>query len=333
MKLLVTGCFGFIGYNFINYVKNNYSNDFEIIGIDSLNEKYSKLNKKKFFEKNNNFEFYNLDINKIQELEYKIDNVNVLINFAAESHVDNSISNPEKFIDSNISGVAKLMKFAINKNISYFYHVSTDEVYGSSEKNFFFEDDKLNPSSPYSASKASAELICNSFMRTYGYNVLMVRPANNYGIYQQPEKLIPFSISSLLSGKNIELYGDGKNIRHWLHVSDTVTSILHLIEQKYSHGVFNIGSGEYHENLYVAQKILKYLDLSEEKLIFVEDRPGHDYRYATNFDKLKNTGWKPKKKFNEEIEKIVHWYKSNEEWWAEGFEEINQRRENRLNLE
>ena len=333
MKLLVTGCFGFIGYNFINYINENLSNDFEIIGIDSLNEKYSELNRKTFVEKSNNFEFYNLDINKIQELKYKIDNVDVLINFAAESHVDNSISTPDKFIDSNISGVAKLIKFAISKNIPYFYHISTDEVYGSSEKNFFFEDDKFNPSSPYSASKASAELICNSFMHTYGYEALMIRPANNYGIYQQPEKLIPFSISSLLSGKNIELYGNGKNIRHWLHVSDTVSSILHLIEKKYSNGVFNIGSGEYYENLYVAEKILNHLDLKKDRLIFVEDRPGHDYRYAVNFDKLMKTGWKPKRKFDDEIGKIVNWYKSNENWWAEDFKGINQRRKNRLNFQ
>ena len=333
MKLLVTGCFGFIGYNFINYINKNHFNDFEIVGIDSLNEKYSELNRKTFVEKNNNFEFYNLDINKIQELEHKIDNIDVLINFAAESHVDNSISTPDKFIDSNISGVAKLIKFAISKNISYFYHVSTDEVYGSSEKIFFLENDKFNPSSPYSASKASAELICNAFMHTYGYEILMIRPANNYGIYQQPEKLIPYSISSLLSGKNIELYGDGRNVRHWLHVSDTVASILHLIEKKYSNGVFNIGSAEYYENLYVADKILKYLDLNKDRLIFVEDRPGHDYRYAVNFDKLKKTGWKPKKKFDDEIEKIVNWYKSNESWWAEDFKGINLRRKNRLNFQ
>jgi len=332
MKLLVTGCFGFIGYNFINYVNENYFNDFEIIGVDSLNEKYSELNRKTFVEKNNNFEFYDLDINKIQELEHKIDNVDVLINFAAESHVDNSISTPDKFIDSNISGVSKLIKFAISKNIPYFYHISTDEVYGSSEKKFFFEDDKFNPSSPYSASKASAELICNAFMHTYGYEILMIRPANNYGIYQQPEKLIPYSISSLLSGKNIELYGDGRNVRHWLHVSDTVASILHLIEKKYSNGVFNIGSAEYYENLYVADKILKYLNLNKDRLVFVEDRPGHDYRYAVDFDKLKKTGWKPKKKFDDEIEKIVNWYKSNESWWAEDFQGINQRRKNRLNF-
>ena len=333
MKLLVTGCFGFIGYNFINFINENHANDFEIIGIDSLNEKYSELNRKTFEEKSSNFEFYNLDINKIQELEHKIDNVDVLINFAAESHVDNSISTPDKFIDSNISGVAKLIKFAISKNTPYFYHVSTDEVYGSSENNFFFEGDKFNPSSPYSASKASAELICNAFMHTYGYEVLMIRPANNYGIYQQPEKLIPFSISSLLSGKNIELYGNGKNIRHWLHVSDTVSSILHLIEKKYSNGVFNIGSGEYYENIYVAEKILKHLDLNKDRLIFVEDRPGHDYRYAINFDKLNKTGWKPKRKFEDEIGKIVNWYKSNENWWTEDFKGINQRRKNRLSFQ
>ena len=330
MKALITGCFGFIGFNFLKIISNKYSEDFQIIGVDSLEGPLSKFNNENFQHKN--FKFFELNINKISDLSDQISNIDIVINFAAESHVDNSISNPEKFIESNISGLAKLLIFAINKNIPKFYHFSTDEIYGSSVEKYFTEADRFNPSSPYSASKASAELICSSFTNTYGYKSLIVRPSNNYGTYQQPEKLIPFSILNLLEGKNVELYGDGKNIRHWLHVEDTVGSVLHLLENNYNCGVFNIGSGEYFNNIYIVNKILEILNLDSKRINYVEDRPGHDFRYAVNFDKLLDTGWKPQKKFDNEIENIVNWYKSNREWLSQGILQVNKNRKGRLFL-
>ena len=332
MKILITGCFGFIGYNFLNTLTKTHKNEFKIYGLDSLENIYSKTNFHEFSKSNIDFEFFKIDINNISETENYLKNLDAIVNFAAESHVDNSISNPEKFINSNVTGVAKLLKFSIKNNISKFYHVSTDEVYGSTVNNFFNENDVFNPSSPYSASKASAELIIDSFTKTYGYECLILRPANNYGIYQQPEKLIPYSISNLLSGKDIEIYGEGKNVRHWLHVDDTVSANLHLLENNYSNGIFNIGSGEYFDNLYVAKKILEALNLDLNRISHIKDRPGHDFRYAVNFNNLLNAGWSPQKKFDDEVTKITEWYKSNYEWWSKGIEEINKNRENRFNL-
>ena len=330
MKVLITGCFGFIGFNFLKIASKKFSNDFQIIGIDSLEGELSKYNNENF--QHENFKFYERNINNISDLNDQISDIDIIINFAAESHVDNSISYPEKFIESNVSGLAKLLMFAIKKNIPKFYHFSTDEIYGSSNEKYFIENDRFNPSSPYSASKASAELICSSFANTYGYESLIVRPSNNYGTYQQPEKLIPFSISNLLEGKNVELYGDGKNIRHWLHVEDTVGSILHLLENNFNSGVFNIGSGEYFNNFYIVNKIIEALNLDSKRISYVEDRPGHDFRYAVNFEKLLDTGWKPQKKFDIEIENIVNWYKENREWLSRGVLQVNKNRKDRLFL-
>jgi len=330
VKVLITGCFGFIGFNFLKILSKKFPDDFQIIGVDSLEGQFSKYNKENF--RNDSFKFFELNINNISDLNEQINNIDVVINFAAESHVDNSISHPEKFIESNVSGLAKLLMFAINKNIPKFYHLSTDEIYGSSDDGYFIETDRFNPASPYSATKASAELICSSFTNTYDYESLIVRPSNNYGIYQHPEKLIPYSISNLLEGKNIELYGDGKNIRHWLHVEDTVSSIMHLLENNFNNGVFNIGSGEYFDNLYIVNRIIEVLNLDSKRISYVEDRPGHDFRYAVNFDKLLDTGWKPQKKFDNEIENIINWYKSNRKWLSKGVEQINKNRKDRLFL-
>ena len=228
MKILVTGCFGFIGYNFINFLKKN---GIDHIGVDSLAstsaEKLYKINKD-----NNFFKYYDLNIKDLNQENYlKKQNISSIVNFAAETHVDNSISNPESFIDSNILGLTKLLRFSVENNIQNIIHISTDEVYGSLSDGFFEESNMLNPSSPYSASKASAELICNSFIKTYGLNIKMIRPANNYGAFQQPEKLIPYSVANLIHEKNIEIYVEGKQIRTWLHVEDTVEAILTVIDK------------------------------------------------------------------------------------------------------
>ena len=319
MRLLVTGCFGFIGFNYLNYIHKNFNKDFEIIGIDSLESTCSQKNRK-LLPDLNNFEFFEETILNIEEL--KIENIDIVINFAAETHVDNSIFRPEKFVESNILGLTYLLKFAAKNNVENFIHISTDEIYGSIKDGYFKEEDSVEPSSPYSASKASAELISKAFTKTYGLNINMVRPGNNYGIYQQPEKMIPYSIANLLSNKNIELYGTGENVRHWLFVDDTSSAIMKIIETKQINEIYNIGSGYYLNNLDLSKKILNLLDLEESRVDFVEDRPGHDFRYATDFSKLENIGWSPEANFDDELSNIVNWYKNNEDWWREEYNYI-----------
>jgi dTDP-glucose 4,6-dehydratase len=266
------------------------------------------------------FTFIDSNIVNINNIE--IPDIDVIINFAAETHVDNSIFMPEKFIESNVLGVTELLKYAVKNKISKFIHISTDEVYGSVEEGYSQESDSLDPSSPYSASKASAELICKSFIKTYGLNVSIVRPANNYGYFQQPEKLIPFSVANLLNNQNIEIYGDGKNIRHWLHVNDTSSAVLKIMENVNEPEIFNIGSGIYMNNIDLSYKLLDVLKLSDERITYVEDRPGHDFRYAVDVSKLKSLGWEPVAQFDEELENIVNWYIANNEWWKDSYQNI-----------
>tara|TARA_B100000902_G_scaffold59643_1_gene66731 strand:- start:12767 stop:13759 length:993 start_codon:yes stop_codon:yes gene_type:complete len=328
MKILITGCFGFIGYNFLNYLYETYSQEIKILGIDSLEFPTSKLNSKMF--SNKNFEFFNLDINDINKTEIK--GVDVVINFAAESHVDNSISNPVSFIESNVNGVGNLLFWAMKNKIKKVIHISTDEVYGSLKTGFPNEEFNFNPSSPYSATKAGAEYLCKSFSNTFDQNIITIRPSNNYGIYQQPEKLIPYSITSLLNGKNVEVYGNGSNIRHWLHVQDTCRAIFKIMEKSSNNETYNIGSGVYLDNLSVVKKLLNILQFDESRIDFVEDRLGHDFRYAVDFTKLQNLGWEPKKDFDLELENIVFWYKKNKQWWDSSYKEIieNRKRRNKL---
>ena len=331
MKIIVTGCFGFIGYNFINYLLNNFSNDIFIVGIDSLETNCSKLNAKNM-QTNDNFLFIKEDICKILDTDYDFSDFDATVNFAAESHVDNSIRSPEKFINSNILGTLKVFQNSLENDIENNILISTDEVFGSTKDNFFSENVILNPSSPYYASKASAEMICKSLQKTYGLNINIVRPANNYGIFQQPEKLIPFSILSLISNNNIEIYGEGKNIRHWVHVEDTCSAIFKVMSGSYENEIFNIGSGEYMNNLDLAKQILKYFDFEEDRISFVSDRPGHDFRYAVDISKIQDTGWKPSHKIDESLGDIILWYESNQDWWLDEYKTTIINRQSRFKI-
>ncbi len=329
MRVLVTGGCGFIGYNFVNYLISQNLGSLEVIVLDSLVSNTSRQNSDLLPE---NVTFINSDINEIENYSHILPGLDAVFNFAAETHVDNSIFNPNLFIKSNVLGLSTLLQNCYKNDIKDFIHVSTDEVYGSSENKYFIEEDKLNPSSPYSASKASAELICNAFSKTYDYKVKIVRPANNYGIFQQPEKLIPFSISNLINGGNIEIYGSGLNVRHWIHVDDTCEGI-YTIFQKGDYGeAYNLGSDQYSTNIDLMKSLLEVLSLSEEKMIFVPDRPGHDFRYAINIQKLLKLGWKPKKDIKKDLKDTVNWYIDNSEWWSESYKEIIEKRKKRLNL-
>jgi dTDP-glucose 4,6-dehydratase len=321
MNTLICGSFGFIGYNF---AKDAIKKNKDVILLDSLNNRCSEIN---FNELDKSVHKVKLDINQVDIEFIKKNKITKIINFAAESHVDNSISNPKSFIHSNIVGFENLLRCSTQSGISEFLHISTDEVYGSYLSDFANEEYKLNPSSPYSATKASADLIGLSYKNTYGLNLKIIRPANNYGIYQQPEKLIPFAIISILNGKKIELYGDGKNIRHWLHVEDTVAGVNHVLEFGKGGEIYNIGSGEYLSNIEIAQKILISLNLEfDDNIAFTEDRPGHDFRYAVDFSKLSDLKWKPKKNIDSEINKVINWYSDNATWWDENYKK-------QLNLE
>ena len=327
MKTLVCGAFGFIGFNF---AKDALNKNKDVILLDSLNNRCSEIN---FNEINESVHKVKLDINQVDIDFIKKNKITKIINFAAESHVDNSISNPKSFIHSNIVGFENLLRCSIQSEISEFLHISTDEVYGSYLSDFANEEFKLNPSSPYSATKASGDLIGLSYRNTYGLDLKIIRPANNYGIYQQPEKLIPFSIISILNGKKIELYGDGKNIRHWLHVDDTIDGVNHVLEFGKGGEIYNIGSGEYLSNVEIAQKILSTLNLEfDDNINFIEDRPGHDFRYAVDFSKLTDLKWQPKKNLGSEIEKVINWYKDNFNWWSNNYKKTIESRKSRLNI-
>lgn len=330
MNVLITGCLGFIGLNFTKLIADKYKT-ISIVGLDSANNQYSK-NNSEIISKLDNCTLIIEDLTNIEKLNLENKKFDAIFHFAAESHVDNSIHSPDSFIHSNVLGTSKVLQFSIKNNIKNFYHISTDEVYGSNNIGFNKETDPINPSSPYSASKASAELICSSYVNTYEYQVCILRPANNYGIYQQPEKLIPFSIANLMNEKNIEIYGNGKNIRHWLHVEDTSNAILHLFENQINSGIYNIGSNEYLSNIELANKLISILNLSSERIEFVKDRPGHDFRYAVEIKKLEETGWKPIKNMDNALEDIVKWYELNSEWWKLGFEEIQNKRARRLGI-
>ena len=330
MNVLITGCLGFIGLNFTKLISKKYKN-ISITGIDVANNLYSQKNSE-IVSKLENCTLIVEDITNIEKLNLENKKFDAIFHFAAESHVDNSIHSPDSFIHSNVLGTSKVLQFSIKNKIKNFYHISTDEVYGSNNIGFNKEADPINPSSPYSASKASAELICSSYVNTYEYQVCILRPANNYGIYQQPEKLIPFSIANLMNEKNIEIYGNGKNIRHWLHVEDTSNAILHLFENQINSGIYNIGSDEYLSNIELANKLITILNLSNERIEFVKDRPGHDFRYAVEIKKLEATGWKPIKNMDNALEDIVKWYELNSEWWKLGFEEIQNKRARRLGI-
>lgn len=330
MKILVTGCYGFIGFNFLQKLIKEHKDEFEVTGIDLLNNSYSKLNYQQL-NTGENFEFLSENIIDINKINFKKNDFDLVINFAAESHVDTSIYNPDVFIQTNVLGVNNLLKFCLENSVKKYIQISTDEVYGSTRNHYFEETDILNPSSPYSASKASADMVCNAYMKTYDMDIKTIRPANNYGPFQQPEKLIPFSISNIIENNEVEIYGDGSNIRHWLYVKDTVEGIFKVIEKGESGEIYNIGSGIYHNNNEIAEKLLSKFNLSKNSIKYVKDRPGHDFKYAVNFDKLSNLGWSPKYDFENALEETTEWYLENKNWWSEGIVQIRKNRDLRFN--
>jgi dTDP-glucose 4,6-dehydratase len=315
MRLMVTGGAGFIGSNYIRMLLNGELKGIsKIIVLDKLT--YSG-NKQNLIDLDSSlYEFIQGDICDTDLVSKLSKQVDAIVNFAAESHVDRSIDSSREFIQTNVFGAHTLLESARKNNLSTFLQISTDEVYGSILEGSWDEDFSLQPNSPYAASKASADLISQAYHRTYGMDVRITRCSNNYGPYQYPEKVIPLFITNLIEGKKVPLYGQGLNIRDWLHVTDHCRGI-HLVLTKGKPGdVFNIGGGRELSNIELTRIILQAIGASEESIERVADRLGHDFRYSLSIEKItKQLGYKPVVDFESGISQTIEWYKSNQEWW------------------
>ncbi len=312
MRILITGAAGFIGSEFLNQIVRNC--DYEVTVVDSLTYAGRLQN---IEEVRNEIDFRRIDIRDRDEIEnlFTKSNFEKVIHFAAESHVDKSISNPSIFLETNIYGTQNLLEMSIKSNVSEFLHVSTDEVYGSLSEGFAKEDHAFNPTSAYSASKAAAEHFVNAARHTFNLNTKIVRCSNNYGPRQYPEKLIPFFVSKLIAGKNVPIYGTGENIREWLHVRDCAAGIISVLESKKTNEIYNISSGQFHTNLEVTRMILANFGLGEERIDYIEDRKGHDFRYAIDRQKISgDLGWNPQIDFFSGLADTIEWYRDNQ--WA-----------------
>ena len=320
MKIIVTGGAGFIGSNFIYYELDNYPED-EIICLDKLTYA-GNLETLEIALKNPKFKFVKGDIadRKFVYDLFEKEKPDIIVNFAAESHVDRSIENPEIFLQTNVIGTSVLMDACRKYGIKRYHQVSTDEVYGDLPLDrpdlFFTETTPLHTSSPYSASKASADLLVQAYHRTYKLPTTISRCSNNYGPYHFPEKLIPLMIANALNNKKLPVYGKGENVRDWLYVEDHCSAIDLIIRKGKVGEVYNIGGHNEKTNLEVVKTIIKELGKSEDLIEFVTDRPGHDRRYAIDPTKIHNElGWLPATKFNDGIKKTIDWYLTHKSWW------------------
>ncbi len=319
MKFLVTGGAGFIGSNYLHYVVNKYPKD-KFICIDALTYA-GNYNNIKELEKKNNFKFVKGDIrdkNLIEKL-FEKEKFDIVVNFAAESHVDNSIKNPNLFADTNVLGTMTLMNACVKYGIKRYHQVSTDEVYGDLPLDRpdlkFNETTPIHTSSPYSASKAGADLQVLAYARTYKLPITISRCSNNYGAYQFPEKLIPVVISKALNNENIPVYGTGENVRDWIHVHDHNVGVDLIIRKGKDGEIYNLGGHSERTNLEVVKTILKQLGKPESLITFVKDRPGHDLRYAIDSTKVeKELGWTRTYTFENGIKETIDWYINNKEW-------------------
>lgn len=317
MKLLVTGGAGFIGSNFVLYMLKQHPG-YQIINVDALTYA-GNLENLKSMESNPNHTFVKADITDVQKMNELIgQDVDAVVNFAAESHVDRSILEPDVFVKTNVLGTQVLLDAAKKHNVTKFVQVSTDEVYGSlGETGLFTEDTPLQPNSPYSASKAGGDLLVRAYHETFGLSVNITRCSNNYGPYQFPEKLIPLMISKALADEQLPIYGDGLNIRDWLYVEDHCSAIDLVLHKGRNGGVYNIGGNNERTNVQIVTTILEQLGKSESLITYVKDRPGHDRRYGIDPTKtMTELGWKPKHSFETGIKETIAWYLRNKEWWT-----------------
>ncbi|MFH1691071.1 MAG: dTDP-glucose 4,6-dehydratase [Candidatus Omnitrophota bacterium] len=304
-KIIVTGGAGFIGSEFVRQMAMQ---NHKLVVIDQLTyagdlDRLAPVKGKYVFYRANI-----CDVHKINAI-IKKEKPEALVHFAAESHVDRSIVDATPFIDTNIKGTQVLLDASRNNNVKKFIHISTDEVYGEIKKGQFFESSPIKPNSPYAAAKASADLLVQSYIRTYRFPACIVRPSNNYGLWQYPEKFIPVATLAVLKNKKIPVYGRGLNMREWLHVSDCALAIKIVLEQASPGEIYNIGSGQEMRNIDMARMIIKFLGKSDRLIKYVKDRAGHDFRYSLNIGKIrKELGWKPQVKLDAGIRETVEWY-------------------------
>lgn len=312
-KYLVTGGAGFIGSNYIRYMLNKYK-DVSIINLDKLTYA-GNLENLKDVENDPRYEFVKGDIGDEAIVDELIAKADVVVNFAAESHVDRSIGAPDDFIKTDIFGAFVLLEAARKHHVDRFIQISTDEVYGSIENGSFKETDPLMPSSPYSASKTGADRLAFSYFVTYGVPVIITRCSNNYGPFHYPEKLIPLFITNALEDKPLPIYGDGLYVRDWIYVEDHCAGVDFVTEKGEPGEVYNIGGGNERTNLEITDYVLKKLEKPETLKTFVKDRPGHDRRYAVDCSKMNAMGWKPKHDLTQALDKTILWYIDNRSWW------------------
>jgi dTDP-glucose 4,6-dehydratase len=306
MKILITGGAGFIGANFTQYIHDNY--DYEITVLDKLTYAGNKDNLKEIL---NEIEFINGDIGFEDDVKIAMKDCDLVVNFAAETHVDRSIEDPSIFVKTDVIGTYNLLEYARKYDVEKYLQISTDEVYGSIENGSFTEESNIDPSSPYSASKAGGDMLVKAYYKTYGMPVLITRSSNNFGPYQYPEKLIPLFILNALEDKPLPVYGDGENIRDWIYVLDNCKGIDVVLNEGKIGEVYNIGGGNEKPNIEITKLILDILEKPKSLIKYVDDRLGHDRRYSLDSSKTQSLGWKPEWTFEEAMQETIKWYVAN----------------------
>jgi len=313
VRIVVTGGAGFIGSNFVRFVLRT-RNDVQVVNVDKLTYA-GNLENLRDVEDDPRYSFMRGDICDAGVVRAALAGADAVVNFAAETHVDRSISGPQDFIRTDVLGTHTLLEAVRELGVGRYVQISTDEVYGSIAEGSFTEDSALGPSSPYSASKASADLLVLAYHRTFGTPALITRSSNNYGPYQYPEKIVPLFISNALDGEPLPVYGDGRNVRDWLHVEDNCAAIDLVLRKGEPGNVYNVGGGNEVENLDLTRRILALLGRDEDLVRHVTDRPGHDRRYSVDCGKLRALGWAPATVFVDGLAATVAWYRDHRAWW------------------
>ncbi len=312
-RFLVTGGCGFIGSNFLHYFLKAHL-DISIINLDKLTYAGIRANTESL-EKDPRYQFIQGDICDSNLVQQVMRDVDYVIHFASETHVDRSINSPQDFVITNVVGTNVLLQAAKESRIKRFIHFSTDEVYGSRKEGSFSEEDPLNPSSPYSAAKAASDLLALAYFKTHQIPIVIIRSTNNFGPFQFPEKVIPLFITNLIEGKKVPLYAKGENIRDWLYVGDCVRGVDFILEHGNTGEVYNLGGESELSNIELTRAILKEFGKGDETIQYVQDRPAHDFRYSLNTSKLKRLGYEVKPLFSRQLQETINWYREHHSWW------------------
>jgi dTDP-glucose 4,6-dehydratase len=308
MKMLITGGAGFIGTNFVHYIHENY--DYDIVVLDKLTYAGDKDNLKDVL---NDITFIKGDIGSEEDVKTAMQGCDLVVNFAAETHVDRSITDPSIFVKTDVLGTYNLLEYVRKYDVEKYLQISTDEVYGSIENGSFTEESNIDPSSPYSASKAGGDVLVSAYHKTYGLPALITRSSNNYGPYQYPEKLIPLFILNAMQNKPLPVYGKGLNVRDWIYVMDNCSGVDTVLNKGKFGEVYNIGGGNEKTNIEITQLILNILGKPESLITYVEDRLGHDLRYSLDSTKTRKLGWEPEWDFESGLKETVKWYQENKD--------------------